>query len=714
MGLVRSRATALMCGVALATIAIQNVALAQDANRSNVTLLERLVIGAGAPRIAINTPQAVTVVNQDDLDARQATSTGDIFKGVPGVTMLGSDNILGQAFNIRGIGVTENTADAARIVVNVDGVPKFNEQYRMGSFFSEPELYKQVEVLRGPASSTLYGAGAIGGVVNFVTKDASDFIKDGKTGAVRLKGSYESNGNGTLASGIWAHTVNETFDVLAAGNWRRAEDFTYAGGSVASGTDFKTLSGLVKGTARFGNNDEQKLALSYQRWQSDDPDQPYIQTSIDTSFGYVNRKVTDDTLLLTYANPDSANPWVDFNLSLAYSNTQNEQSKSTERDNLYGSMPSSFWPSLRILDETTYAYKTFQLKADNTVEYIGENFENYFTFGLQAAHQDRVADRNVTARLQQHPVGVEDKLGLFAQNEFIWDDKLTLIAGLRSDFSAISPSKNIPGALDVSNHAISPKLAALYEVNDNIGVFGSIAYTERLPTMDELYSYSANDAETTITKRMNMELRKESAINYEGGFTLSGYDLLQSGDQASVKTTAFYNDLRDMIASSGTSSSGGVPTNLYYANVDQARIYGLEVEGAYNSDVFFANLAYTATWGYDNVTKRPLKNIPAHRVVATAGARFLEHNLEIGARAKLVANSENGVGATSSKPVVTSAGYQSYDVFASWKPESGAFAGTQLQASIENVFNADYRDNLAASNSKGRTFKLTLSKQFDY
>lgn len=712
MGLVRSRAAALLGGVALAIVAQQG-AVAQNANATNITLLERLVIGAGAPKVAINTPQAVTVLNQDDIDARQATTVKDIFTSVPGVTMIGSEQMLGQAFNIRGIGVTENTADAARIIVNVDGVAKFNEQYRMGSFFSEPELYKQVEVLRGPASSTLYGAGAIGGVINFVTKDASDFIKDGMTGAVRVKTTYDSNGSGTLASGIWAHTVNETFDILAAGNWRRADNFTFADGTVGEGTDFSTLSGLIKGTTRFGDNDEQVLRVSYQRWDSDDPDQPYVQTSIDpsinTSFGYIDRHVTDDTFIVSYENPDSDNPWVDANVQLSYSNTQNSQTGSTS-----SLLPmAGTTPTFRIMQDTNYVYRTYQLKADNTVEYIGEDFENYFTFGLQGSHQDREAERTVTTALQQHPEGIENKLGLFAQNEFVWDEKLTLISGMRADFSAISPSSNIPGASDVSNAAYSPKVAALYDINDNIGVFGSLAYTERLPTIDELYSYSANNAGTVFTRAMNMGLRKERAINYELGFTLSGYDLLQSGDQASLKTTGFYNDLRDLIASSGTTSSSSFPSNVYYSNVDSARIYGVEVEGAYNSDLFFANLAYTATWGYDNSTNKPLKTIPAHRVVLTAGARVPEYNLEFGARAKLVAESENGVSGSASVPV-KSAAYHSYDVFASWKPDYGVLSGTQLQASIENIFNADYRDNLSTSDSKGRTFKLTVSKQFDY
>lgn len=709
MGPVRSRAAALLGGVALALVA-QQAAQAQNVNATNITLLERLVIGAGAPKVAINTPQAVTVLNQADIDDRQATTVKDMLTTVPGVSMLGSEQILGQAFNIRGIGITENTADAARIVVNVDGVPKFNEQYRMGSFFSDPELYKQVEVLRGPASSTLYGSGAIGGVINFVTKDASDFIQDGKTGALRLKTTYDSNGNGTLASGVWAHTVNETFDILAAGNWRRANEFTYGNDTVAEGTDFTALSGLIKGTARFGDNDEQVLRLSYQRWNSDEEDAPYVQTQIspalntNAAFGLTDRKVSDDTVVLSYENPASDNPWLDLNVQLAYSNTSNDQSGATST--LPRTMPSTW-----ILDDTNYIYRTYQLKADNTVEWMGDNFENYFTFGLQASHQDRLAERTSTARprLLSHPEGIENKLGLFAQNEFIWDDRLTIITGVRADFSHISPDAAITGARPVDNQGYSPKLAALYEFNDNFGIFGSIARTERLPTIDELYS-----ASSLAGAGMSMNLRKESAINYEAGFTVSAYDLLASGDQASVKTTGFYNDLYDFIASSNSASSPGYPTGVQYANVDRARIYGVEVEGAYNSDMFFANAAYTATWGYDNNTNRPLRTIPAQRLVLSAGMRLPEYNLEFGARAKFVADSENSIAATSGSAVVPGKGYQSYDVFTSWKPDHGVFEGTQLQASIENIFNASFRDNLSNSDSKGRTFKLTLSKQFDY
>ena len=88
----------------------------------------------------------------------------------------------------------------------------------MVSTYSDPELYKSVEVLRGPASSTLYGSGTLAGVVNLTSKDAADFIQPGLMGAVRLKAAYDSNGDGTVTSGIWALEFGEGFEVLAAGS----------------------------------------------------------------------------------------------------------------------------------------------------------------------------------------------------------------------------------------------------------------------------------------------------------------------------------------------------------------------------------------------------------------------------------------------------------------------------------------------------------------
>lgn len=691
MGLVKSRAAALLCGVAACIGAGQGVA-AQDVNRTNVTLLERLVIGlGGAPKVAIDTPQAVTVVNQQDIDATQASTTGDLFKSVPGVTMVGSDRQLGQAFNIRGIGTTENSSDGARVVVNVDGTPKFNEQYRMGSFFSDPELYKQVEVLRGPASSTLYGAGAIGGVINFTTKDASDFIKDGYTGAVRVKGGFTSDGLGTLTSAVIAQQVTETFEVLAAGNWRRQEELTLANGGTLTGSNFDTLSGLVKGTWHFGDNDEQELELSYQRWYSDAEQQAYAQTGTQALFGVTDRRVVDQTAVLHWENPATDNPWIDLKVNLSFSDTSNNQ---------FNHRPSAGAPLTTglaandIRRNTEYIYRTWQLSADNTVEWIGEGAENYFTFGFSSSSQDRIVNRDNGVKLPAHPEGNEKRLGLFAQDEFIWDDKLTLIAGARGDFHWVDSWT--AGQADRDGVALSPKLSALYAISDNLNLFGSVAHTERLPTIDELYSVST-------AKFASVNLRKEQANSVEGGFAISGWDLVSSGDSASLKTTAFYSRIQDMIVSNSGSNVA------YYGNIGQAELYGVELEGAYNSDMFFANLAYSLTIGRDLATNAALTTVPQNKIVATLGARNAEWGLEYGVRGTFADK-----GAYVATGTGTAEAFATVDLFASWKPETGAFQGTEFQFSVDNLLNTDYRENLSTDRSTGRTFKLTLAKQFDY
>ena len=47
-------------------------------------------------------------------------------------------------------------------------------------------------------------AGALAGVINFTTTDASDFLRDGDKLAVRLKGATETNAQGHTLSGIVA------------------------------------------------------------------------------------------------------------------------------------------------------------------------------------------------------------------------------------------------------------------------------------------------------------------------------------------------------------------------------------------------------------------------------------------------------------------------------------------------------------------------------
>lgn len=677
-------------------------ATAQDGGNGPITILNRIVLGAGRDKVAINTPQAVTVLDQEDLDREQAGSINRIFENVPGVQGAGGDNPLGFAFNIRGIGATEQPASEARIIVNVDGVPKFYEQYRMGSFFSDVELYKQVEVLRGPASATLYGSGAIGGVVNFTTKDAADFLRAGNSTALRFRTAYDSNGDALLGSVIYATRFNESFELIGNLNYRTSDNYQDGDGTTIKGSDSDAYSGLAKGTYTFGNDMDQALRFSVQRTRSDIDDAPLVRSggqSVIDVFGNVDRVTTDDTFITAYTYTPAQNPLIDLHLQLAWSDTSVSQRNPT------GTCAPGM---MAILCPVDYAYKTLQLKAENTFDLSTGAWENYIIAGVQFTRQDREAMTSI-GQLQSHPQGRDEKTGVFARGEYIWNERLTIITGLRADFGARSPDPSIPGAADVSDTAISPTLAAHYKLNDNWGVFGSISQTERMPTLDELYSWDGPSMTRPDGRVPALDLDKETADTIEVGVTLSFTDMVSAGDSLQLKGTLFQNDIEHMIASNNATGAGPIPR---FINIDNAEIWGGEVEGAYQAERWFGQLAYSHVKGRNKDTGVMLATIPAENVSLTLGGRLPGHGLEYGWRATYVASIT-----TPAAGMTPATHFPSYDVhrlFARWTPQDGALEGFKVDFAVDNVFDATYRNSLYQDNGRGRTFQLALTKQLDW
>lgn len=109
----------------------------------------------------IETPQSITVITRDRLDAQDADTINEALRYVPGV--------LGEAFGF------DSRVDFLQYRgFDEGGVGVFRDGLALRSRgFAEfrPELYgaERVEVLRGPAS-VLYGQGAPGGLLNVVTK----------------------------------------------------------------------------------------------------------------------------------------------------------------------------------------------------------------------------------------------------------------------------------------------------------------------------------------------------------------------------------------------------------------------------------------------------------------------------------------------------------------------------------------------------------------
>ena len=107
---------------------------------------------------------AVTVVPGDDVQRYHFETVEDVLRTVPGVEIRRSGSI-GKVSNISIRG-----ANANQVQVLVDGVRVKSPTTGQADLSDiSPDLIERIEVIRGP-QSTLYGADAIGGVVNIITK----------------------------------------------------------------------------------------------------------------------------------------------------------------------------------------------------------------------------------------------------------------------------------------------------------------------------------------------------------------------------------------------------------------------------------------------------------------------------------------------------------------------------------------------------------------
>lgn len=662
--------------------------------------LDRMIISAGTERVAIDTPQAVSALDQEDIDQSQATTIGDLLEGMPGVNVQGGVGQLGQGFNIRGMGTAIGDSDN-RILLTVDGVTKFYEQYRMGALFTEPELYKRVEVLRGPASSTLYGAGALAGVVNFTTKDASDFLSDGDPLAVRLKAATETNAQAHTLSGIVAVQPTEGVELLGSYNYRRTDDYKSGNGDAVAASATLSDSWLVKGRISIGGNKKHAIWASYQDWVSDAP-QVYDQVSAATGDALMRRRVHDKTAVLGYVNDFNGSKLFNVEAQVAYSLSKVHQTETT------------FFGPLAYSD---FSYESWQAKVQNTSEFdMGGDWKTFLILGGQWSTQERrnprvAFDGTVTPGSGTHPEGKMDRYGLFGQLEIVWSDKLTIMPGVRVDWTNLKPGDTVVGGTvltdNVKDSGVSPKLAALYNFTPWFGLFGSVARTVRMPNVDEIFTRSPIPA--PLGRPDNPNLRPEKSDNIEAGFTLSFDDLLGHGDRFRAKTTLFRNDVKDLIVQGAAIS--GTP---YFQNIGRSRFKGLEVEAEYGIGGFFARANASFIDGKDRLTGDYLNTIPANDYRVTLGYADAGTGLSGGWTGEF-AERQNKV---TTSPIASAgsglptSGYGVHNLFFAFKPQSGPAKGFEFRIAVDNVLDKQYRRHLSALAAEGQSFKFTVANTF--
>ena len=126
-------------------------------------------------------PAMVTVVEKEELEQAPETTVDDFLKRIPSVSysrVHQAECGPGRDITLRGI------SEQKRTLILVDGIPVNDSVTGAVNWSLIPkESVERIEVIRGPMSA-LYGSGAMGGVINVVTK------KPEENNETLLKGGY--------------------------------------------------------------------------------------------------------------------------------------------------------------------------------------------------------------------------------------------------------------------------------------------------------------------------------------------------------------------------------------------------------------------------------------------------------------------------------------------------------------------------------------------
>lgn len=653
---------------ALSLILTAAPALSQDAGDG---FLGTLSLGKSKREVATDTATAVTEIDSREIADRQAGTMAELIDSVPGVTLVNGATAQGSGINIRGYGANSTYGTDQKVLIQVDGVTRGSEElYRIGNqLFTDPALYKEVEVIRGTVGSFEYGSGVVGGVVRLETKDASDFTGGTPGFAYRQSFEFQSNGNGLTASSILAWQPTEKLEFLLSHTRRTLGTQTDGDGNLINpaADDVDDPSWLAKARLTFGDNDEHSLTASYTSTESTEYDVPYDSFGT-TTFGNVDREVNSETFMLRYGYNPVGNDLIDLSAQLSYANEEILQTPVI--------------PGNPLLD-ADHQYETTTLTFKNRARFDTGALGHSLVTGLELINRKRL-------NASSAPGGEDDRWAIFAVDEMQLGDAWTITPALRYESSTIQGS-TAPTNGRYSNDALMGGLSLRYAFGNGWSVFGSAAYTEVLPPIDDL----DNIARVT---------QSEKSRTYEIGAAYARRDAFRAGDSLSFKINAYDTRLWDVTSFVSTTIVGGMPV---FADLDEINTQGIEIEASYAMENgFYMDANLNIADGKETTAaqiEQDWRNQAANSARLTLGKRIGEtydFSWETVAADDITVNG------------VRSSGYVTHNLRATIAPQDGVWAGTEFRIGVENLFDKQYQPHLSTRAAAGRNVKVTLAKTF--
>ena len=669
---------------AIASLLSLSPAMAQQALPAGsvaTTDFETIVVtAAGFEQKITDAPASISVITREELATRPYVTLIDAVRDLEGVDVGETSDKTGQkTISMRGMGpdYTLILIDGRRqnnhgdIYPNNFGGNQFNH-------IPPLDMIERIEVIRGPAS-TLYGADALGGVINIITRKVSDRWRGSATVSRNFQENDDFGTDSTLDFALMGPLVEGRLGLGVRGSWydRDASTPDYEVITAPDGTQFERSLGFGGGGKTVDNTNRsagvtlswtpseyQSLVFDYDTSKQEYDNTPYTNNLGTETYplgtvdgieglwrdaprvGYAaDQEFTRDQWALTWQGQWD---WGNSFVSLAHIETANlgrtlpftVAERLVHRDLYCGDADVCATGPYAGMDRDERRQRvasTFLPRPARTMESSQYTLDAKFDLALGERHHVVLGGQLIDGELEDGVFGMEgggdgdgtvqehEMWSLFAEDNWNPVDALTITLGLRHD------DHNVFGS------HLSPRAYAVWDVSPAWTLKGGVSTGYKTPKTTDLYDgITGFGGQGTSPFVGNPDLEPETSVNSEVALYWTSPD-----SRHNFNITVFRNDFDDKIARGETSLSceqtGGVrpcanlgdygllgyTTYAQNINIDEVRIQGAELAGRWGISETLslrANYTYTDSEQLSGAQRGlPLTDTAKHMANATLG-----------------------------------------------------------------------------------------------
>lgn len=671
-----------------------------------------------------NSPYSELLISAKEIESKPLQSFADIVKNQPGVSLL-RDGVWGTEISIRGLN-RENIVtliDGSRILTATDIAARL-------SMVNLNDI-ERIEIIKG-ASSSIYGSGATGGIVNIITKSPSlynTFSINGNVSAQYNSVNNLSSFNGLLYSGgsFWASKF--------AGSYRKADNIQTPLGELKN-SQFEDYS--FTGSLNVLPVTNQKLSVDYQLFKANDvgiPGASVFPNNADVRYPFEKREL----ISAGYEIQNISKMFYKFSAKYSYQFIARDVENIPHTVQMVpgsGSTPARRVSVLKITPGADHKSNNILLQgnlllADWNNLIIGMDYwdrkyeghrEKYQKIEVLDSTGQVVNTTNKVIGEKPLPNSSYSSLGVFAQDGMnLLKDKLDLNLGVRYDYINITGEKTFNPEYEIvngnlnnnptgqqiiwndvksNNSSFSSNLGLKYSLSPMINITIGFAYSFRSPSLEERFQFIDQGS---LVRIGNPNLKPEEGKSADFGFRLYA-------DNLKIITSIYYNYFNNLVSEVRGTFEGRNAT--FKTNIGEARIYGFDLSSEYNfinDYVFYTAFAYTK--GDDVTSGGNLPEIPP--LNGTVGIKF---NLFDFANADVSSTLFAEQGDVASGELKTP-GYAIFNFVLSSMPIDFTSVKIKVFAGVENLFDKSYRNHLSTTRGNltiepGRNIFTKLTMEF--